>query len=125
MATKGHPIDVLTELSSGDKVRLHFDDSHHTSRYQPDSPWDTTVRYSISSRKDHQKGHDVDGIVTETEVYFEVPPKDDDADEYYMIHKSPMVGDESVSILLYKEDLSGKHYATGGIAGVSKIEVLP
>lgn len=100
--------DKLDDLEMGDQVKIHFSDSTvSVNGVTLQSPLKTEVRYVDKRRLDHQKGDDVDGIVTKKEIFFEIPDHDDTHGEYVLTTKRPMAGDNSYSTLKAREYFKG------------------
>ncbi|WP_049996395.1 hypothetical protein [Halococcus sediminicola] len=100
--------DKLDDLEMGDQVKIHFSENAvDVNGVAHQSPLQTTVRLVTKRRLDHQKGHDVDGIVTKKEIFLKVPDHDDTHGEYVIKTERPMVGDNSYAPIEAREYFKG------------------
>ena len=102
--------DKLDDLSMGDTVNIHFpkDNPAEVNGVTIDSPFKTTVQLITEKRLDHQKDHDVDGIVVKKEIHLEPPSHDDVHGEYIITTKRPMAGENSVSPIEARDYFKGR-----------------
>ena len=100
--------DKLDSLEMGDHIKIHFsNDTVEVNGVTLQSPLQTEVNTIHERTIDHKKGHDVDGIVNEKEIFLEIPDHDDTHGEYVIETESPVVGDNSYSSIEAREYFKG------------------
>lgn len=116
MTNNTGPVEILTEVSTGDEVRLHFGDGVITHHFQPESPFETEVTLSMT---DHE---DDDPTIT-TRVDFKTPPREKEADTYFIEHFHPPSGEKHVSLLRAERREEG-YVSEWAIQSVDRVEIL-
>lgn len=101
--------DKLEALDNGDEIEITLlNDPTKVGGVTLESPLTTTIQLITERRLDHQKGHDVDGMVTRKEYDLEIPDHDDIHGEYVIRTDRPMVGENSVTGIEAREYFTGR-----------------
>jgi len=127
-------LDVLSELSMGDRVRIDPNtESVSTPSFQPEEPFETTVKWIREQKNRRDSYFDEDEGVTkrwdsrEREIAFEPHPDDDEAEEYITRYKKYLDGYETgggVSSRSYFTEDGQRYSSDGGGFGINQIRIL-